>query len=102
MTEMTTSAAVDPAQDGQGYRVATADSATYAAATVVVATGSFQFPKPAPFRGALPPEIVQLHSSHYPKPWLAGRLQRWFCPCLRRCKPPPQILWSYNPQKPHL
>jgi putative flavoprotein involved in K+ transport len=37
--------AVDPAQDGQGYRVATADGTTYAAATVVVATGSFQFPK---------------------------------------------------------
>jgi putative flavoprotein involved in K+ transport len=56
---------VDPAPDGQGYRVATADDATYAAATVVVATGSFQFPKPSPFTGALPPEIVQLHSSHY-------------------------------------
>jgi putative flavoprotein involved in K+ transport len=60
--------AVDPARDGQGYRVSTADDATYAAATVVVATGSFQFPKPAPFRGALPPEIMQLHSSHYRNP----------------------------------
>ncbi len=60
--------AVDPARDGQGYRVSTADDATYAAATVVVATGSFQFPKPAPFSGALPPEIVQLHSSHYRNP----------------------------------
>jgi putative flavoprotein involved in K+ transport len=60
--------AVDPAQDGQGYRVSTADGATYAATTVVVATGSFQFPKPTPFRGALPPEIVQLHSSHYRNP----------------------------------
>src|SRR5262245_62281176 len=60
--------AVDPAQDRQGYRVSTADGATYAAATVVVATGSFQFPKPTPFRGALPPEIVQLHSSHYRNP----------------------------------
>ena len=60
--------AVDPARDGQGYRVATADGATYAAATVVIATGSFQFPKPAPFRGALPPEILQLHSSHYRNP----------------------------------
>ena len=47
--------AVDPARDGQGYRVATADGVTYAAATVVVATGSFQFPKPTPFSGALPP-----------------------------------------------
>jgi putative flavoprotein involved in K+ transport len=60
--------AVDPARDGQGYRVATADGATYAAATVVVATGSFQFPKPAPFSSALPPEILQLHSSHYRNP----------------------------------
>jgi putative flavoprotein involved in K+ transport len=60
--------AVDPARDGQGYRVSTADDATYAAATVVVATGSFQFPKPAPFRSALPPEILQLHSSHYRNP----------------------------------
>ena len=48
--------------------MATADGATYAAATVVVATGSFQFPKPSPFRGALPPEILQLHSSHYRNP----------------------------------
>src|SRR5262245_34641978 len=60
--------AVDPARDGQGYRVATADGTTYAAATVVVATGSFQFPQPAPFSGALPPEILQLHSSHYRNP----------------------------------
>jgi putative flavoprotein involved in K+ transport len=60
--------AVDPARDGQGYRVATADGVTYAAATVVVATGSFQFPKPSPFTGTLPPEILQLHSSHYRNP----------------------------------
>ena len=60
--------AVDPARDGQGYRVSTADGATYAAATVVVATGSFQFPKPSPFRGTLPPEVTQLHSSHYRNP----------------------------------
>jgi putative flavoprotein involved in K+ transport len=60
--------AVDPAQDGQGYRVTTADGATYAAATVVVATGSFQFPKPALFGGAFPPEITQLHSSQYRHP----------------------------------
>jgi putative flavoprotein involved in K+ transport len=60
--------AVDPARNGQGYVVSTADGATYAAAIVVVATGSFQFPKPAPFSGALPPEILQLHSSHYRNP----------------------------------
>ena len=60
--------AVALARDGQGYRVATSDGATYAAATVVVATGSFQFPKPSPFSSALPPEITQLHSSHYRNP----------------------------------
>ena len=60
--------AVDPAQGGQGYRVTTANGVTYAAATVVVATGSFQFPKPSPFTRALPPEILQLHSSHYRNP----------------------------------
>jgi putative flavoprotein involved in K+ transport len=60
--------AVDPARDGHGYLVSTADGATYAAAAVVVATGSFQFPKPVPFSGALPPEIIQLHSSHYRNP----------------------------------
>ena len=60
--------AVDPVRDGQGYRVSTADGAPYVAATVVVATGSFQFPKPSPFSGALPPETLQLHSSHYRNP----------------------------------
>jgi len=60
--------AVDPARNEQGYGVATADGATYAAATVVVATGSFQFPKPSSFSSALPPEITQLHSSHYRNP----------------------------------
>ncbi len=60
--------AVDPARNGQGYLVSTADGATYAAANVVVATGSFQFPKPSPFTGALPPELMQLHSSHYRNP----------------------------------
>jgi putative flavoprotein involved in K+ transport len=60
--------AVDPARDGQGYVVSTASGVTYAAATVVVATGSFQFSKPSPFTRALPPEILQLHSSHYRNP----------------------------------
>ena len=60
--------AVDPTQAGQGYRVSTADGATYAAANVVVATGSFQFPKPTPFSSTLPPELMQLHSSHYRNP----------------------------------
>jgi putative flavoprotein involved in K+ transport len=60
--------AVDPTQASQGYRVSTADGTTYAAANVVVATGSFQFPKPTPFSSTLPPELMQLHSSHYRNP----------------------------------
>ncbi len=60
--------AVDPARNGQGYLVSTADGTTYAAANGVVATGSFQFPKLSPFSGAFPPEIMQLHSSDYRNP----------------------------------
>ena len=60
--------AVDPTQGGQGYRVSTADGVTYTAANVVVATGSFQVPKPSPFSSTLPPELLQMHSSHYRNP----------------------------------
>jgi hypothetical protein len=37
--------AVDPSPDGKGYFVSTADGADFTAANVVVATGSFQFPR---------------------------------------------------------
>ena len=57
--------AVDPAPDGNGFQVSTADGADYVAANVVVATGSFQFPKPTRLSAALPPHIFQLHSSQY-------------------------------------
>ena len=60
--------AVDPTPDRQSYRVATRDGATYMAATVVVATGSFQFPKPSSFSRNLPEDVLQLHSSHYRNP----------------------------------
>lgn len=60
--------AVDPAPDGHGFQVSTADGADYVAANVVVATGSFQFPKPTPLSAALPPHIFQLHSSQYRNP----------------------------------
>jgi len=60
--------AVDAAQDAQSYIVSATDGATYDADNVIVATGSFQFPKPSPFTGAFPSEIVQLHSSHYRNP----------------------------------
>jgi hypothetical protein len=57
--------AVDPAPDGNGFQVSTANGADYVATNVVVATGSFQFPKSTPLSAALPPHIFQLHSSHY-------------------------------------
>jgi putative flavoprotein involved in K+ transport len=60
--------AVDPRPDGQGYRVATEDGTTHMAATVVVATGSFQVPKPSSFSRNLPTDVLQLHSSHYRNP----------------------------------
>jgi putative flavoprotein involved in K+ transport len=60
--------AVDAMPDGNGFQVSTADGADYVAANVVVATGSFQFPKPTPLSAALPPHIFQLHSSQYRNP----------------------------------
>ena len=60
--------AVDATPDGNGFQVSTADGADYVAANVVVATGSFQFPKPTPLSAALPPHIFQLHSSQYRNP----------------------------------
>ena len=54
--------AVDPAP-GSGYVVSTASGDTYAAANVVVATGSFQFPKPSKLAEAFPQNIPQIHSS---------------------------------------
>jgi putative flavoprotein involved in K+ transport len=60
--------AVDLAPGGSGYLVSTADGATFAAANVVVATGSFQFPRPTKLADAFPPHIAQLHSSLYRNP----------------------------------
>jgi putative flavoprotein involved in K+ transport len=59
--------AVDPAPGG-GYVVSTASGDTYTAANVVVATGSFQFPKPSKLAEAFPPNISQMHSSRYRNP----------------------------------
>jgi putative flavoprotein involved in K+ transport len=58
---------VDPAPGG-GYLVSTAGGDTYAAAIVVVATGSFQFPRPTRLAAAFPPNILQMHSSRYRNP----------------------------------
>ena len=58
---------VDPAPGG-GYFVSTADGGTFAAANVVVATGSFQFPRSTQLAAAFPLHIAQLHSSLYRKP----------------------------------
>ena len=41
---------------------------TYITKNVVVATGSFLFPKPSPFRERFPEEIRQLHSGEYRNP----------------------------------
>ena len=60
--------AVDPAPGGSGYLVSTADGDTFAAANVVVATGSYQFPKTPALSGTLPQRMVQLHSSFYRNP----------------------------------
>ena len=60
--------AVDPAPDRSGYLVATANGDTFAAANVVVATGSFQFPRPTKLADAFPAHIAQLHSSLYRNP----------------------------------
>jgi putative flavoprotein involved in K+ transport len=60
--------AVDPAPGGSGYLVSTSSGGTYAAANVVVATGSFQFPKPTKLAEAFPPSISQMHSSSYRNP----------------------------------
>ena len=58
--------AVDPAPNG--YRVSLADGECYIAANVIVATGSYQFPKPTVLSQAMPAHIVQLHSSQYRHP----------------------------------
>ena len=58
---------VDSAPGG-GYFVSTADGDVYAAASVVVATGSFQFPRSTKLADAFPPHITQLHSSLYRNP----------------------------------
>jgi putative flavoprotein involved in K+ transport len=58
---------VDSAPGG-GYFMSTAAGDTFAAANVVVATGSFQFPRPTKLAYAFPLHIAQLHSSHYRNP----------------------------------
>src|ERR1700738_4689315 len=57
--------AVDPAREHQGYTLRTENGPTYMTKNVVVATGSFQFPKLSPLRDRFPKEIGQLHSSQY-------------------------------------
>ena len=63
--------------DGYGHQsraewrlhlVPTAGGDIYAASNVVVATGSFQFPKPTKLAEAFPPNILQMHSSSYRSP----------------------------------
>ena len=58
-----------------GYSIVTADGVTYAAANVVIATGSYQFPKPTALSQAMPEGLVQLHSSQYRRPGHSHRVQ---------------------------
>jgi len=60
--------AVDTAtKDGQ-YAVSVADGTSYLTRNVVVATGSYQFPRPNAISRSLPAQIVQMHSSSYRNP----------------------------------
>ncbi len=54
-------------QDGDGYVIALADR-TLDAGQVVVATGPFQVPFIPPAADALPPGVVQMHSTEYRNP----------------------------------
>jgi putative flavoprotein involved in K+ transport len=60
--------AVDPVPTNGGYDVSTTNGLVYNAQVVVVATGSFQFPRPTPLPKKMPRDIVQLHSSQYRGP----------------------------------
>jgi putative flavoprotein involved in K+ transport len=55
--------------DGSAYRVETT-SGTYEARNVVVTTGYFNRDRTAPFAGAIPKSVVQIHSGEYRKPGL--------------------------------
>ena len=60
--------AVDPGPKDKRYMVSTADGTSYLTANVVVATGSYQFPRPTSISDSLPSHIVQMHSSSYRNP----------------------------------
>ena len=60
--------AVDPGPKDKRYTVSTADGTSYLTANVVVATGSYQFPRPTSISDSLPSRIVQMHSSSYRNP----------------------------------
>jgi len=60
--------AVGSASDSGRYLVSASDGTCYIAPNVVVATGSYQFPRPTALSEALPRHIVQVHSSSYRNP----------------------------------
>jgi putative flavoprotein involved in K+ transport len=60
--------AVDLISDPRCYRVSAADGSTYIGRNIIVATGSYQFPRPTPVSQAIPKGILQLHSSSYRNP----------------------------------
>ncbi len=59
--------AVRPGPANHGYLVET-DAGSFEAANVVVATNFLQVPMLPPFAAALPPDVVQVHSSQYRNP----------------------------------
>ena len=60
--------AVDPASDARRYRLSTAGGATYASPNVIIATGSYQFPRRISLSAGFPRHIIQVHSSSYRNP----------------------------------
>jgi putative flavoprotein involved in K+ transport len=60
--------AVTPASQGASYIVTCSDGASFEAANVVIASGSFQHPKIPMLAGNLPANIVQIHSGSYRNP----------------------------------
>jgi putative flavoprotein involved in K+ transport len=59
---------INSASDAGRYLVLATDGNSYIAPNVIVATGSYQFPRRTVLSEALPRHIVQLHSSSYRNP----------------------------------
>jgi putative flavoprotein involved in K+ transport len=60
--------AIDPASNSGHNLVSASDGSCYIAPNVIVATGSYQFPRPTALSEKLPRHIIQVHSSSYRNP----------------------------------